>query len=363
MAHGEWISLGFPEQMAGNGVPAFTNQTMFSSTDQVEVIFSAIDSVAITKLGVRLAAISGTTPTYKISLQGVDGSGNPDGTIKGGGSPASKTFNPSSLGWAASSWHWITLDNSYTPSRGEVLAFVIAYDSGTIDVSNFATFTNTIGSGLVFNGFHYAIQNVSGSRTRQNGCPVYGYASASRAYGRPILAINTHTFNSGSATDEYALAFQLPTGWGSTLQVAGARFEAALSAASSVIVQSYNGTSVLDTITRDSDLARNTGIALHEFWFTSLATLNFGSTYRVGFQPQTATNMSVYSFDVDAASDWDAWPGGQKFWTSTRVDGGAWTDVLTRRLLAAITLADITASSGTGPFAFSEDGSFLLLDQ
>src|SRR5262245_2059365 len=108
----------------GTNAPAISNFTLNANNDQVEFVFQVREAVTITRLGFRQGTVTGTSPEFKISLQGVDTSGNPDGTIKGGGSPAEDLFTPA--GGANSTWLWKTLDNSYAAAAGEFLASVIA---------------------------------------------------------------------------------------------------------------------------------------------------------------------------------------------------------------------------------------------
>lgn len=337
------------------GSIGFNNFTLNQSTDQHEVIFAAAVNEPITRLLVRLGTITGSSPTYKISLQGVDGSGNPDGTIKGGGSPASKTFNPTSLGWTAGAVNVLALDNSYTPSFAERLAIVVAYDSGTINTSNCASFTNWITTAGQAWSFPYSIQNDNGTRSKQSNLPIYGYGTASSIYGNPIQTINSHLFSSASNPNEYAMKFTLPAGWGDTFQTRLFQHLFNVAVNGTISVKLYDGggasdTTVIQSVSFDSDQLSGTPQRLGESVFdtTTLATLNMGGTYRLSFGPTTATNMTVYSMDVANVADWDAFPGEQNVCLSTR-NGGNWTDVLTRKLYGCKpVLSDLTKPAGGG---------------
>jgi hypothetical protein len=129
----------------GGGSVSFTNFTINSSAGTADIVvwcFQADTTDAITDLGFRYGARTGTPPTYRISLQGASTSGiGPDGTVLGGGSPASQTFTPPADTSINGLWQWKTLANSYTPTRGQFLCSVIEYSSGTIDGSNNSSFT------------------------------------------------------------------------------------------------------------------------------------------------------------------------------------------------------------------------------
>jgi hypothetical protein len=336
--------------------PSFSNFTLNQTTDALEFIFEVPGgggNITITRVGVRLGTITGTTPTYRVSLQGVSTTtGNPDGTIKGGVSPASTTFSPSGLSWSAGTWHWLTLDNSYAAAPGELLALVVDYSSGTVDGSNNASFSSVITNTLV-RQFPYAIQNDATVRTKQAATSVFGYGSVSTAYGRPLETITAQTFTSATTPDEYALNLKFPATYGSTYKVAGAElFYTAGNTGLTVLMSLYDGTSTLQNETIDTDIMVNpAGPRVAEFLFdeSSLTDLNFGTTtYRLAFAPQNATNSTLWIFQVAAAADWDAWPCGQDLAVSTRTDSGAWTDDATKRILADIIFADWTVAAAGG---------------
>jgi hypothetical protein len=366
MADARYINLDlWPAPFAG--ASGFANFTLNQNTDAVEFIFQAAEAATITKLGVRLGTITGTTPTYRVSLQGVDASGHPDGTIKGGGSPASKTFSPSGLGWAAGSWNWLTLDNSYACTRGESLAIVIDYSSGTVDGSNNASFSyyTDAAAGALGVQTQYGITNDNGSRSKQLNWSVFGYASNTKAYGHPIESASQISFNSGSAADEYAIKFTVPADWCDTYKVRGIRVLSLLIAAGTTKLILYSGTdttavnstgavtetTVAQDVTYDNDHRVTTGgFGVYDILFdeATLSTLYAGATYRLALQPQGAQDTYIIVADVDAAADFDAWPLGQDAHTSTRVNAGNWTDVTTRRLQSQILLSDITEPAGGG---------------
>jgi hypothetical protein len=349
--------FGFLGWNMSSGVSISTT-ALNQTTDALEFIFSCDTTDAITHGFTRLSSITGTTPTYRMSLQGVDGSGNPDGTVKGGGSPVSKTFSPSSLGWAANSGHWLQFDNSYTPSHGEMLALVVDYSSGTVDASNLGTFSN--GFSVVLSGLPYAIANDAGSRTRVSACPIFGYRTANSRFGYPIKNLATiGNFNSGSGTNEYGVVFSLPSGWGDTYAVKALQFMPTLTAAGVSTLRLYNGgaagdTTVLQDVTMDSDHSQGTGAHNQTVFFNeaTLTDLTFGNSYRLSVAPD-ATNINLTYAEVEEAADFLAFQGGQNFQLTQR-GGGNWTDTATRRPVNFGFLADrIVEPSGGGSMIYS----------
>lgn len=346
MADFKRIDLAWPFLM--NTAPSFGNFTLDATTDALEFICQAKEGAAITRIGVRLGVITGTTPTYRVSIQGVDASGNPDGTIKGGASPASATFSPSALGWTNGSWHWVTLDNAYTVARGEWIALVIDYSSGTVDGANNASFTSLLQSTVQW-GHPYPIQNNAGARAKQDKVPVYGYGSSGTAYGNPMETFNTHSVSSISTPDEIGCRFTLPAGWGATFKVLGARLFHDMPSGNTADLKLYSGTTALQSVAIDADHQSSGG--WHDIYFDepTLSTLDFGTEYILAFAPSSVGSFSIYSMEVDAAADMAAWPGGDSFLFASRTDSGAWSNDALRRPLILPILDDWTEPAAAPP--------------
>lgn len=347
------LRLGAPLNLGGGG-STMTTLTLDQSTDAVEHIFQARDAVAITKGAFRYGVRTGTPPTLKLSLQGVDlTTGNPDGTIKGGGSPVSVTFTPPADATWNGTWRDLTFDNPYTPTKGEYLALVVGYDSGTIDGSNNSSVTTVCNIDGNKSLFPYAIANNGGVRTKSAGFPIFGYSSASKVYGHPMVAVDQTLYNSGSTPDERALRFMLPSTWGQTHAVVGVRFQVLMST-TDLRLNLYDGTTVIQDNDVDPQVVSSVASTIHwiDFYFNeaTLAALNHGSVYRLGFQPQNAVNMGILAFQVASANDLQAYPGGTEWFMSTRTNAGAWTDDPLTRPVAELIIADwaVAAAGASG---------------
>lgn len=347
MADGKYITYGMPLPVSGGGAPGTNSFALNGATDKYEVIFQPVEAMTITRLFVRIGALAGTVPTYRIGLQGVGADGNPDGTFKGGGSPASATFTPSGAGTV----NEVALANDYACARGESLAFVME-PTGTPDGSNNASVTANL-TNVLQSDVPYGISNDAGSRTRSSNVPCFGYGSATKVYGLPVGAFGTTTINSGG-TAEAALKFTIPADWTGTYQILGVRFQKGTwIAARTVNLKLYQGgaagdTTVLQDVSWDTDaIASLTASNFLTLWFdeSSLATLTAGDTCRVGISTPDASNQILRHMTVDSAAYWDAFEGGQDFAFSSR-SGGNWTDDATKRLIAELIFADLTKPAG-----------------
>lgn len=334
---------------------ALTNVSLNASTAIAAVCFQAPDVLTITALGFRYGARTGTPPTYRISLQSISATtGNPDGTVLGGGTPASANFTPpASTAWNGT-FQWITLDNAYTCARGQLMAMVIDYVSGTIDASNQGSITHGLGGTGAVILLPYSQTALSGSWTLNPRQPIWGFQTASASYGYPINAIAQSTTNANSTPDELALSFNLPTGWGQTYTVLGLRLNMRSPANGTtwdLILYDTDGTTALQSVTFDADQDGASAAAERflEVYFdeATLSTLNYGSTYRISIRPNdNTTAIGMFVLTTNSAQDCAALNGGATFGYSTRTNAGAWTDDATSRPWAALILGSITEPSG-----------------
>lgn len=351
---GKWGELFF---WPGSTVNLISNFTLNQTTDAAEYIFQAREPITITRVGYRQGTVTGTAPTYVVALQGVDGSGFPDGVTKVNVGDCSVSVTPVSGG--NSTWVWKTLDNSYTCTRGEWLSLVIS-TTGTVDASNNSSFAIT-GVGGVQTGEPFSIQNDNAVRTKQGTTPLFGYASAGTAYGWPLQTSGSSAFNSASTPDEKAVLFNIPTTWWSTYKVYGVAMYGAFTAGTTCdfVLYDTDGTSVLQNFTADTDQDHNpTASRRRVFIFdeTTLSTLNAGSSYRLSIKP-SATSATIQTFTVGATADMDAYFGGATVAQgSTRTDAGGWTDSNVTRWGLNPLLSDITA-----PSANSNNGIFFAV--
>jgi hypothetical protein len=335
----------------------YTNLTLSASGSKVGWAMQAPAADTVTALGFRFGTRTGTPPTYRISLQGLDASGNPDGTVLGGGNPASGTFTPpASTAWN-SAWQWVTLASSYTTTRGQFLAVVIDYSAGTIDASNCGSFTYAV-NGLQpcgRTGAPYALTNTAGwskvtSSGDSYGC--VGLKSSGSVYGYPIVTAATGTGSDITTNaNRAALRFLLPSGAGTTFKVAGMRFSMTTPASANYKVGIWDGTgAAIQTVTVDADYAIALGSQLRQmevfFQDSTLATLNYGTAYYAGLE-RTTVQVTLHTTVLNSATELKAVYGGDGLYLATW-NGSAWTADQTQRPYVELILDDATALSGSG---------------
>lgn len=336
---------------------SFQNHTVDANTEGVSWVMQAREADAITHVGFRYGARTGTPPTYIIGIESPSvTTGHPDGVVLGGGTPASATFTPpASTAWDGL-WQWIALDNAYTPVRGQRLAITIRHSSGTIDASNYSTFTTHLNSvaGESRTSHPYALRNTAGTWALQTSSPIYGIRTASTRHGS-IIESSYITASASTVGHRRALEFIVPSGSCTSFTVRGFRFcgNIANAVGKNPVMGLWSAAGVLQNITLDTDAAAIPANLYdqQEYLFdeTTLSTLTPGTVYYIGFEVADATNgqVNLVGIGVNSADDLLAHAGGTA-WRLATYDGSSWTSVATVRPFAELILGDVTGGGGSG---------------
>lgn len=325
-----------------------------SDTNGIAVagIFKAKKAMPITHAGYLQGTTTGTpaSNSYKISIQGLSASnGGGDGTVKGGGTPASKTFTPSSAG--DGTFVWVALDNTYNVAKGEL--YVVVVHQTASDASNYISVVTRL-TGLDGNrrSFPYAATRSGTTWTvRSDGIAPFAVKNGStptQVQGFPIKAITAVTFNS---TVQAGLQFKAPAQL-STFQlqsIEGSLWGGSTSKSIAMKVFTAAGSEVSAyATTLDTDQQALNTFGTGEWDFADVADLTGGQDYVVAGVPgDGSTNASILCIDVQNPEDMLAFPGGTDFLYAERASGsGAFTASPTRRPIAALWLSDIVTGGG-----------------
>lgn len=349
------IDLGWglwPPLNPNGTVTAFTLDE--TGTDKIETIFRAQRAITISRLHYSCASVAGS-PTIKLSLQGVNtGTGRADGTIKG----ATNSCHGTSGTLSANTAGWVNTGETYTCTRGELLAWVAELASGTSAGINHRyndSVTRAFPYSLTFN-------NTGSVVARSTNVPIFGYGSSSVAYGFPHKANRGTTWS--TANQEYGNVFTLPA-WFSTVKLAGVKLWARNNTTSSFDLLMYQGSGASDTTATntvsvaaiDTNLSTTGSYVVYDIPFTdsSMTALSASSSFRLSIKVASGT-VGIFGFDVNALADFEAMsPWGQSAFSTTRT-AGSWTD--TNSTLYGIWpyFEDITAPSGGAGLAMPVTG-------
>lgn len=344
---GQFLSLG----LRPTNAPSFTNHALDATNDGIGWAMQAESADAITHVGFRYGARTGTPPTYVATLESLNGStGKPDGTDVGGGSPTAATFTPPADATWDSTWRWVQLTNAYTPSRGQVLCPTVRYSSGTVDGSNFSSITRLVGNVLTatFGGFPSVFTLAGGTWSNSQVCHAVALRTASSRYGF-ILPAFYNTRSASTVGHRQALKFTLPAGAAGTFKVRGIRVHGSSAAAAgkAPVFGIWSASAAIQTVPLDVDVVQNVTQPYIPmdlmFDEASLTALSFGTTYYAGMEVADAANAGVIinGIQLAEAADLAAFAGGSDFHFAT-YNGSAWSDDQTVRPFVELILDDLS---------------------
>lgn len=325
---------------------SWNDHTMDGSTDAMESFLQCEEACAITKLCYRYGARTGTPPTFLLALQGVNSSGRADGTTKSSGN-ASASFTPPADTTQDATIQCKTLTSSYTCTRGEYLAANLTYSSGTINASNKSTFSYSNANTTDYR-YPYVTRVNSGTPTKGAGWWPGGYYCGSTAYGNLVQSAAQFDFGANSTPDERGNIFTVPSSSCTSFKIDKARWNGYVNvAASTVAVVIYEGTTVRQDASLDTDNEANAG-GWTEVQFDEGYTFSCGTAYRIVVKPTSTggTSTGLWYADFAANADMNSLPLGINMYYTSRSDAGSFTDLNTRRAQIDFTLSDITASGG-----------------
>lgn len=308
-----------------------------ASGDRIAFVIQVPKTGTLDKFELRVAGITNSPDNgIRLSFQDVSTTtGDPDGT-----QDQYRDIAAGSL--SANSWTVPGLmthngtdgGNKRSVTRGELLACVV--DFVTFVASDSITFsTLSISTGLRNIYFDDAATGTYVKNAAAFGLLALKYDDGT--YGEfvdpcwPALTINNTAFGSGSTPDERALRFQIPT----RMRCIGAWVQAALGANADIVLYD-NSSSVLASVSIDSDQKSNANGGVIQVLWSSSITLEPDTTYRLAVKPTTASTVTFQDFDLPGAAYQACMPGGATWYYSSRTDAGAWSDTDTKRPIAGL---------------------------
>ena len=328
---------------------ANTSQFLDATTEEVAAGYIVDSTDAITHIGIRLGATAPSSPPiYLASLQGMGSTGFPDGTVLGGGSPASATFDPSS--WAANSFNWVALNNPYTPTIGEIVVPTVEYSSGTIGsgdrIQVVQGWTSFISQSR-FNGLFTSNSWASGNNT--SGKPGLAIRTANTRYGVVLINSAPTAVSLGTSGHRDAIKFSMPDFF-STITCYGLRITCnpPSSGAFKLGIWNSSGTELAAESINEDVLANSIDNYI-TCGFSAPVTITPSTTFYAGIE-RTDQACGLVHAELSEANDQLAYPLGTAACRATW-NGSAWSDNTTFRPLSVeLLLSDITGGGGGTSF-------------
>lgn len=294
--------------------------------EKVAFVLNIKKTGSITTALIRVGGVT-TAQTLRVSLQTVDlTTGEPTGTSYGG-STAGTIASPS-----ANTTYEVSFGTSASGTKGDKAAIVIEFDA-TVGSLNICGFDIGLSSGQ--EAFPYSMLYTTAWADVVNRFPICALGYSGIYYNTNTLPFNSFgitSFNNSSTPDERALYFKFPY----PTKISGFWFTIDLAADCDIVLYDVDGTTVLATLSLDTDLRGGTDMGYYKMNFSFSIEIQANRWYRLSIKPTTTTNIGIYEFTVASAAIMDCFDCGQYIYHSQRTDAGAWTETTTKRIYGGI---------------------------
>lgn len=317
----------------------YRNETLTAVGHFLGTVFEAPSAGDITGIGFATRTVT-TGDDLDCRLESVDATdGEPTGALIGTNTNATQTI----LASDDNTWFDVTFTSAYTTTKGQLMCAKVAAPSGyagnmdvaSVDRVDSATedFPYEVNStGKVGGQFQVLAVNYGGT-----------YYSLYNVY--PVTAIANGGFNSADTPDERGIYFRVPYG----CRACGFWLRCDRDNACDVILYDSDGSTVLQSVSLDSDIrvANNKTNEFH--YFGGRSTLTANTWYRLVVKPTTTSDVTLNRLDFNSNAILGQLPGGTDVYETERTNGGAWTQTNTRRSLLGIILDGVeTGGSSSG---------------
>lgn len=339
---GLWLP-GYP--FIGEQAPNIAGFGLDALDEQFGCVVQAPKAGEIAKILYRVGGVSGGTWVLDCRLEDVGVDGLPDGSLVDTNSNGDQTV----LVTDDDTWFATAFTASATVTQGQWIAAVLKVTtfpgSGDIDIERFADNAPV--------RTRYCVQDTTGSWAKSSDIikPVFGFEYDDGSYefisGVTPFVPTSVVFNNTDTPDHIGVRFQVPF----PTRVTGAWVQMDPDGDFNVVLTGSDGdaSSPAATATVDKDFTDGNipGVVLVRF--NAAVTLVKDTNYWLAVVPTSATDLTLYFFDVNAAAVMDAFEGGQNWQYATGKDPtstGDWSMTATRR--AFIGLLCDQFDDGTG---------------
>jgi hypothetical protein len=313
-----------PALGAGVASPAVTAVLLDAANEYCGMVLRAPKAGTIKKVLFLTGTVT-TGATLDVTIEGVSATtGGPDGTPLTDGTTTCVVADPDDDVQKTA-----TFATGPTVTEGQLIAVKIANPAASAGTLNINANTSSLAS--VYLPYSFTALT---ALSKVRNAPLIGleYSDGSYAFHPnvlPVLSFTSETFNSGTTPDEIGLKFSLPFPY----RVRGVWWIATQIGSSSVVVTLYDsdGSTVLESVTVDTEQVQTTSAGLKYLYFTAKYDLDASTSYRATLTNSSGSNVTFGGFEISAAAQMDAFECGQNFHRTERTDSGAWTDTTTKR--------------------------------
>ena len=317
--------------------------TLNDSDDKVAAIFQVPKTGSIDRVGIRTGTVT-VSDTLKVGIYTVDtATGAPTATAYGGMVAGTQGT------LSTDSWYTVSLGTAASATRGDVIAAVIEFNSfvaGNLALSHVSA-NSSYRANRPYRAQYEASWTVAGTGGNLVLAIEYDDNTVDYVPGTyPWSAITVTNFNSGTTPDEYALKFKLP--FPARISGFGTLWTGQSNGDFDAVLYDSDGTTVLESLSVDNDLASATNALWGYGHFDTPVTLSKDTFYYLSLKPTSVTNVSVATMDVSAAVFLDQVEGGQNFHLATKTDAGAFSATTTSRPFIFLQFDQFDAGASSG---------------
>jgi len=330
----EGLGVPFPQYM-GNILTSLQQNAgqINAAGEKIAWILRATKAGTIQRVGFMVSTVT-TSGDFDVRLEGVNTSGEPDGTLL----DVSAEVSPYTI--SSNGWKWADFGggNGATVAVGDLIAVVVQDNASSAPDVTFVVRVNADAT----TGFPYQTQFLTGSWVHiSDGAPVFAleFDDGTVMPGIRSWPVNSNAaiaFNSADSPDERGLIFQLPV----RCRVTGAWIQAGPRNDCDVKLYDSDGTTVLETVSIDPDVRNANGantLGLHWLEFSASHVLEADTNYRLTLLPG-ASDIDAAEWGVDSAHLLNSFPGGAVCHHTSRTDGGSWTEDTARRPMMGVVI-------------------------
>jgi hypothetical protein len=331
----------YPMTVAAN--PSLSANVIDAAGEKVAIICKASAAKSIRKVHFRTATVT-AGDTVDVRIETVDATtGAPTGTLWAANTNVAHVVaNGDGDKWNTTA----ALTADATMAVGDVFAIVIVNGGGggNIQISRY----EDQGSA---GGFPYGALYTSSWAKQATMCVIF--PEYSDATFEPILGvfdtgtITPYSFGTADAITERGNMFSVPF----RTRALGAWAWGAVAGNCSIKLYDTDGTTVLATTgIIDTDIKQSAGTSIHFHPFTAPATLQKNVAYRVVMVTESATQVTIYDFEVSTAAMMNMFPGGTSVYRTVKTSG-VWSETATIRTYIGVFLDAFDDGSSSHTFA------------
>lgn len=320
-----------------SGVITDSDFDLDAAGEKIANIFVVPKDGTITHIGFYIAATAGTFPNYYVSLETLNATGDPSGTLYGGS--AQTSFVPT----GGIEHRWITLSTPATANAGDIIAAVVGPGVTAPSAGNEIAILNpSIGDNI---GLPRKSEYTVAWSLAQGSAPIAVKYNDGTVEGLTVTSFLGELFDQADTPDEMGNKFTLPA----QMICYGARvgFNSLIADASYQICL-YDNTDTLVASTTIGDEDYHKGLQMVDVFWDNV-TIPANTTYRLTIKSTHATatvRPFRLTFPDTASRNW--MPEGSNWSGTERTDAGGWTDTALELHWMGLWVNDITFTTGGG---------------